>query len=34
MQLSGRILGAIYTVRFCRMRYAYVMSTTRIVSCK
>jgi len=34
MQLNGLTLGAIYTVRFCRMRYAYVMSTTRIVSCK
>ena len=28
------VLRAIYTVRFCRMRYAYAMPTTRIVSCK
>ena len=24
----------IYTLRFCRMRYAYAMPTTRIVSCR
>ena len=29
-----RLLGPIYTVRFCRMRQAYDRPTTRIVSCK